>query len=231
MTEQSMTLDAVQTSINALIDEVKKFASQSRTNMSSSGLKLVGEHAPHVTAYDVEKSVFEGLLHVGGLLMKHYFDELGDGNLGFRIEHQGEEMLRKVSGEVKVLTVFGKVPVHRWLYYKSGCPGYSPVEDTANIPDREASHYLQELVGRLGIRDTFDETAGFLEYLFGISLSTHTVHEIIGELADHHQGFAEELTPETAPAEATIHVASFDGKGVPVVKDVAPQLSSVNFSP
>jgi hypothetical protein len=206
-------VDAIEESINAVIEDVKSFGRQARERIPAGALVPDG-------AYETEKYVFGELLKVGRLIMELYFDEVGNGDRGFRHLHEGKELTRKIEKPVTLLTVFGRISIERWLYYLSGYVGYSVTEDTTNLPDREASHFLQRVVGRIGIRDTFEETEGFLEELFGLSMSSHTVHEIIGELAQDHVPFADEVTPEEPQADEVIQAISFDGKGVPIIKDV-----------
>lgn len=201
-------VDVIHESIDAMIDEVKSFAEQTREGAKN-----------RPTAAEVEMHIFRRLLKIGLLFMLQYFAELGSGDLGFRLKRNGVELRRKLRKPITLLTVFGVLEVDRWLYHARGEGCFSPTAEAASLPDRQASYFVQRLVGRLGMRDTYDECVRFLDELFGFSLSTHTADEVIDELAANHREFAEQLTPPPATSEETIQVVGFDGKGVPVIKE------------
>lgn len=202
------TLDAVHKMIDALVSDVKDFATDQKKNGSESGK----------TAAVVEEHVFRRLLDIGRHLLEEYFRELGPGDEGFRLEHNGAEFTRKIRGTVSVLTVFGILEVDRWMYHTAGFPCFCPTEEAASLPDRQASYFVQRLTSRFSTRDTYNECVTFLKEMFGISLSTHTVMEMIASVSSDHAAYAEQLAPPPAAPEETIQVVSFDGKGVPMVK-------------
>lgn len=201
-------VDVIHESIDAMIDEVKSLAEQTREGTTNKP-----------TAAQVEIHIFRRLLKIGLLFMLQYFAEVGSGDLGFRLKRNGVELRRRLRKPITLLTVFGVLEVDRWLYHARGEGCFSPTAEAASLPDRQASYFVQRLVARLGMRDTFEECVRFLDELFGFSLSTHTADEVIDELAANHRGFAEQLTPPPATSEETIQVVGFDGKGVPVVKE------------
>lgn len=206
-----MSLADIQNSIVAVVEQVKQFGQMA----ASQGAAV----EPECSAYSVEKYIFEEVLKLGKTMMMAYFEELGKGDCGFRIKHGDQQMVRKISKPISLLSIFGPIEVQRWLYYSKGIPGYSPAQDAANLPDREASHFVQQMIGRLGIRDTYEEAACFIEEYFSVSLSTHTVHEVIEEISVDHQEFAQQMPIPAPEPDQTIQVVSFDGKGVPVIKD------------
>ena len=201
-------IDVIHESIDAMIAEVKSFAERTREGKTN-----------RPTAVEVEMHVFQRLLKVGLLFMVQYFEEVGSGDLGFRLVRKGVELRRRLRKPITLLTVFGILEIDRWLYHACGETCFSPTAEAASLPDRQASYFVQRLVARLGMRDTYDECVSFLHELFGFSLSTHTADEVVGELAANHREFAEQLTPPPAASEETIQVVGFDGKGVPVIKE------------
>ena len=201
---------AIHESIDVIVENIKSMAKDSLERV---------DHFPSCTAAAAEEHVFQKLLEVGRSFMELYFDELGDGDCGFTFEEGGAVYRRKIRKVITLLTVFGKVEVDRFLYYAPGRKGYSPTAEHASLPDRQASYFLQRVIGRRAIRDTYEECVDFLKETFGISISTRTAENVILELAEKHAAFADELdVPEARPDE-TIQVVSFDGKGVPIVKD------------
>ena len=207
-------LDSIYQSINSLVEEVKDFAHASYGHEDKGWNNDIGKNAE-----SVERHIFGELLKVGRMLMEEYFKELGKGDKGSKLERHGVVYSRKICKPVSLLTVFGMVLVDRWLYYAPGYSGYSVTEAKANMPDRQASHFVQRLIGRMSLRDTYEECVSLLGELFGLSLSTHTSEEIVKELAVDHAPFAEKVDVPCPSSSETIQVVSFDGKGVPIVKE------------
>lgn len=70
-----------------------------------------------VTLDRVENDLWEGLLNLGRLLLQEYVDEQGDGDLGPRIEHQGEILNRlETRHEKRYVSVFGEIRIDRTVY-------------------------------------------------------------------------------------------------------------------
>lgn len=207
-------LSSIYQSINSLVEEVKDFA-HARYDHDEVGLdNPIGKDAD-----SVERHIFGELLKIGRMLMEEYFVELGKGDKGSKLERAGVVYSRKICKPVSLLTVFGMVMVDRWLYYASGYSGYSVTEAKANMPDRQASYFVQRLIGRVSIRDTYKECVSLLGELFGLSLSTHTAEEIVKDLSVDYATFAEKVDVPSPSSSETIQVVSFDGKGVPIVKE------------
>jgi hypothetical protein len=204
------TIKSVEDMMDALVDKVKTMGDIARAGEADA------------SAADAERLIFSQLLAVGRRLMQQYVAALGTGDEGFRIQRGELEYQRKVCREVTLLTVFGEVKVPRWLYYAPGGAGrLAPTEATANLPARQASYFVQQLVGRLALEETYADSVGFFSDLFGIDMSTHTADEIIGDMAGHHADYVAPLPePET---EAAIQVVALDGKGVPVIKSADGQ--------
>ncbi len=212
-----MNLELIHESINTLVEQVKSFAHDSQ----SEGCNPLSK--TRVTAESVERHIFMELLKIGRMLMQNYFHELGRGDKGSKLVRNGHDYRRKICKPLTLLTVFGIVIIERWCYYAEGHKGYSPIDETASLPDRQASYFVQRIVGRMSIRDTYDECVKSFKELFGISLSTHTAEQIIKELSLHHKEYADNLSPPAPEPEKLIQVVGFDGKGVAIIKETVPR--------
>lgn len=92
------------------------------------------------------------------------------------------------------------------------------------------------MLSRLTLKDTHREAVGFFEELFGHKLSTMTTDKLMPEVAVDALAFNETLQPKLAddvspdgeaeePAEGLLQVISFDGKGVPIIKDEPAEMT------
>ncbi len=118
--------------------------------------------------------------------MEYYFEELGVFDLGKEIEVGKKRFTRKICAPASLLTVFGVIKFLRYCYYSDSGESIKPLDRNANLPARQASYFVQDIVSRLGIKyTTFDDAKIFFNDLFTHSFSKHTVEEIVQESAMH----------------------------------------------
>ena len=195
--------------ITALFWNVKAAAEKARGS---------GGDAPDTDADATERRVHRRLALIGQTLMSEYFEGLRRGDLGYHVQVEGKRYARRhAARENSLLTVFGKVRYQQSLYYGDDGETIRPLQRMANLPERKVSYFAQDLIARLGLRDTFGESRDFYAAFFGHSMSTRTVEQVLGEAVGAHQAYRD-AAAEPAPEEhGEIVVASFDGKGVRVV--------------
>jgi hypothetical protein len=216
-------IELIQTNINSLIDKVNFLGKKAgEQNM----LILPNMHPEESISYKAESEIFDGIMKIGSSLMTLFFKAAGNGDKGFRVKIQDKTLTRKTLCPIHLLTVFGKVEAERWLYYGENSTSFNFFDENLDLPNREMSYFLQQIVGRLGIRDTFENTASFLKDLFKINISTHTVHEVVNELFIDHAEYNKRINPEPVSSENMINVVCFDGKGVPIIKEKTDKTST-----
>lgn len=163
---------------------------------------------------EAERAILSGLLGIGQRVLEHYVAEVGPGDE----PELAESCHRRVLRSTRVLSVFGEVAVSRFIYYTEGGERVVPTAAALNLPDRQASYFVQQLLGRLALEQTYESAVGFFEELFGRRLSTHTADEIVAEQARYTPSFNAQLALPELPADDEIQVVSLDGKGVPIIK-------------
>ncbi len=167
---------------------------------------------------ETERQVHEKLLAVGRKLMGQYFDEIGSGDIGYRIEHNDQIYTRKHAQRPgSLLTVFGVVTYTQAIYYSGDGNSMRPFEVMANLPARKSSYFAQDLMARLGIEDTYNGSQEFYADFFGHSLSSRTIEQVIGQMSDGYDLYVADNPFPAAEDEREVGVVSFDGKGIHVV--------------
>jgi hypothetical protein len=189
------------------MEQVKRLGEAART---------VGE--PAASAAMAERQIFGRLLAMGRVLMAEYVASVGPGDEALPVRRDDQWYTRRVERSVQLLTVFGVVDVPRFVYYGRDGARYAPSEAKLSLPDRQASYFVQQLLGRLALEETFDQGVRFFGELFGVDVSTHTVDEIVREQATEQAAFNAQARLPTPPAADAVQVVSLDGKGVPVIK-------------
>jgi hypothetical protein len=228
MTQQFQSFAQVHDMLDDLVTNVKFMASQAR--LAQPGSSTIGNDAGAA-----ERTIHSQLLSIGQVLFAGFANEVGNGDEGFRITHNSETYKRRIQRTRTLLTVFGEVPITRCTYYaeRPGRAPYVPTDARLNLPDRQHSYFVQQLLSRLTLKDTHREAVDFFEELFGRKVSTMTTDHLMPEIAADTVAFNETLTPklpepsntDKAKAEdaSLLQVISFDGKGVPIIKEQSAQ--------
>ena len=212
------TSNTKQLEIYEIVDEVFNYVkNQAKLAKSPLSNSLQGD------ANSTERGIFKRVLEIGKKLMEYYFEQLGVFDLGKEIEAGGKQFTRKVCGSATLLTVFGVIKFFRYFYYSDNGESINPMDMKANLPDRQASYFVQDLASRLGIKyTTYDEAKIFFEDLFGHGFSKHTVEEIVLESAMQYEDYEEEKPLPDKQSEGELCVVQADGKGVRVLPGENP---------
>ena len=137
------------------------------------------------SAADTERSLFAQLLQLGVLLLQIFFTAQEEAaSPETAPSPTGEALPRERRRSVDYFSIFGKLPVTRWVYRTHGQSGVSPLDAAVNLPDRCYSYVLQEMMGLLAVQQPFRKVSEFFEKYFGHDLSPRAVEQNAEELAD-----------------------------------------------
>jgi hypothetical protein len=191
-------------------------------------LKFVTESANQLEAHEAEKGIFKRLLPIGLAAMKLSFAQRGTGDVGPAITRADGEMLpreKPLRGR-DYFSIFGKFKVARTCYRTPGEPGIFPLDAQVNLPERCYSYFLQEWMTVFAVEHPFQESAGFFAQLFALEVAESVVMEVAKEAPADYEGFYAQrpVPPEETAGEFL--VVSFDGKGVPMLKEEAAKLKA-----
>jgi hypothetical protein len=174
------------------------------------------------TADEVERSLFKQLLGLGAQLMLLFFS--------IRASRYGHEPLTTKEGveipyhskkKRNYYSIFGKLPLWRPYFYKSGVGESSPLDEELSLGDDSYSDLVRELAEYLGVDVTYKKVRHFWSRLLGQALSTQAIKTMIAKDAADVQAYYEQKPMPDINSEATILVVQADGKGVPMVSEEA----------
>jgi hypothetical protein len=191
-------------------------------------LQFAREHAGTLEAHEAEKGIFKRLLPIGLAAMKLYFAQRGTGDVGPAVTRADgvclpqEQTLRGRD----YFSIFGKFKVARTCYRTPGAPGIFPLDAQVNLPKRCYSYFLQEWMTWFAVEHPFTDSAGFFAQLFDLDVAESVLMEVAQEAPEDDKGFyAQRPVPPEESAGALL-VVSFDGKGVPMIKEEAVKLKA-----
>jgi hypothetical protein len=191
-------------------------------------LRFVNESAGKLEAHEAEKGIFKRLLPIGLAAMKLYFAQRGTGDVGPAVTRADGVLLaleQKLRGR-DYFSLFGKFKVARTCYRTPGEPGICPLDEAVNLPQRCYSYFLQEWMTVFEVEHPFKESAGFFAQLFDLDVAESVLMEVAKEAPEDYEGFYAQRSVPPEESAGELLVVSFDGKGVPMLKEEAVKLKA-----
>lgn len=189
---------------------------------------FVVTNARELEAHQAEEEIFARLLIIGLTAMKAFFATKGTGDCGPAIERDdGVVLKREPSARPRdYFSVFGKFPVPRTCYRSPGEPGIFPLDVEANLPERCYSYYLQEWMNAFNVEHPFAEGSNLMQRFFSHRSSPTAMQKVARDSARDYDAFYEQKPAPVPETEGELLVVSFDGKGVPMIKEEAAKLKA-----
>jgi hypothetical protein len=191
-------------------------------------MQFAREYAGKLEAHEAEKGIFKRLLPIGLAAMKLYFAQRGTGDVGPAITRADNVCLPReqtLRGR-DYFSLFGKFAVARSCYRTLGEPGIFPLDAQVNLPARCYSYFLQEWMTVFTVEHPFKDSAGLFEQLFDLDLAESVLMEVAQEAQEDYEDFYAQRPVPQQEAEGALLVVSFDGKGVPMIKEEAVKLKA-----
>src|SRR5215475_11767650 len=162
------------------------------------------------------------------LLLQAHLQLRGDGDVGpaLRVPQAASEALythRRLSTR-GLKTIFGPVEIHRMGYSRDGAPSIYPLDRALALPARSFSYEIQRRLVKAAVQNPFLESVQSIAELTGVSVSKRSLVEILPDAAQDFDAFYRQRS--ATPATGSILVAAVDGKGIPMVKPGAAQLTA-----
>lgn len=189
-------------------------------------IKFVRANARLLEAHEAERQVFTMILAVGLAAMKLYFAERGTGDVGSAIIQTGGRVLKRLRGlfECAYFSIFGKLEVPRTRYRARSGESIFPLDREANLPERCYSYFLQEVCNRLEVDETFRQSSNFLADYLKLQVPESALIDLAQDATVDYEPYNQDREPPASKTEGEIQTASFDGKGVPMIKEEAAKL-------
>jgi hypothetical protein len=107
-----------------------------------------------------------------------------------------------------------------------GEPGICPLDAQVNLPARCYSYFLQEWMTVFDVEHPFKKRAGLFEQLFDLEVAESVLMEVAQEAPEDYDDFYTRRPISPAESARELLVVSFDGKGVPMIKEEAVKLKA-----
>ena len=191
-------------------------------------LTFIRENASSLAAHEAEKGIFKRLLPIGLAAMKLYFAQRGTGDVGPAVTRADGALLpreQKLRGR-DYFSIFGKFKVARTCYRTPGEPGIFPLDAQVNLPARCYSYFLQEWMTLFEVEHPFKESAGFFAQLFDSEVAESVLMAVAKDAPKDYTAFYGQRPLAPEDTTGALLVVSFDGKGVPMIKEEAAKLKA-----
>jgi hypothetical protein len=186
------------------------------------------EHAGKLEAHEAEKGLFKRLVPMGWAAMKLSFAECGTGDVGPAITRADGMLLTRekpLRGR-QYFSRFGPFAGARTCDRTAGEPGICPLDAPVNLPERCDSYVLQEWMPGFAVEQPCKESAGFFAQRFAREVAESVLMEVAQEAPEDYEGFSAQRPVPPAELAGALLVVSCDGKGVPLIKAAAVQLTA-----
>jgi hypothetical protein len=191
-------------------------------------ITFVRDHAGKLAAHEAEQGIFKRLLPIGLAAMKLYFAQRGPGDVGPAVTRADGMLLpreQKLRGR-DYFSIFGKFKVARTCYRVPEEPGIVPLDAQVHLPERCYSYFLQEWMTLFEVEHPCKESAGFFAQLFDLEVAESVLMEVAKEAPQDYQDFYAQRPLSPEDTAGALLVVSFDGKGVPMIKEDAAKLKA-----
>jgi hypothetical protein len=191
-------------------------------------LQFAREDAGKLEAHEAEQGIFKRLLPIGLAAMKLDFAQRGTGDVGPAITRaDGVRLpLEQTLRGRDYFSLFGTFAVARSCYRTPGEPGIFPLDAQVNLPERCYSYFLQEWMTVFAVEHPFKDSAGLFEQLFDLDVAESVLMEVAQEAPANYEDFYAQRPVPQQEAEGALLVVSFDGKGVPMIREEAVKLKA-----
>jgi hypothetical protein len=180
------------------------------------------------TLDELERAVFQRLLHLGHAAVDLFLEAQGDGDVGDRTTtEEGTLLYRSDTVRTRPLrTIFGEHAFQAYVY----SPGSKrtielrPIDARLNLPEGKASYLLQEFAQLFCVEKAFGVGARQFETVFQQQLSVAVLEDINRAMGEQADRFLDRLPAPLPAEEGEVLVATADSKGVPLVREDAEKV-------
>ena len=172
---------------------------------------------------DVERGLFQRLLHIGGVAADLFLQAQGDGDLGPTVRTaEGVDLHRSPAVQKRdVRSIFKEHTFDSFVYSRGAKQRIDlrPIDARVGLPRRKESFLFQEFSQLFCVEKAFAVGARQFERIFGQRISVAVLEDINRDMGEQADRFLdEELATPAAPDEGELLVLTADAKGVPLVR-------------
>ncbi len=184
---------------------------------------VMNEGQERLTADQVERQLWHGLLVLGRMLMQLFFTVCSEREARHKaIAVDGRQYAHAGQPSRQYVSLFGQVDVKRHYYWSKGVGGQHPLDAELSLPERIYSDCVQEMMGAIEVWVPQDHTLGLIEQFFGLSIAKGSLQGSAADQARYVDAYYDQRAIPATPDEDTILVVTADGKGIPMTRRDSP---------
>ena len=173
----------------------------------------------------VEKAIWVQMLSLGHDILQQFFDRVGNGDLGERMEQPDGRVLRRLpkSHPRPYQSIFGAFELPRAVYgtREGQRVERAPLDERLQLPDGKFSYLLQDWNQQLTVENPYKTVARTLENILGFRQSVDSLERMSRKMAEPVADYWDGLEAPASEEEGALRVLSADGKGVPIRRSVS----------
>jgi hypothetical protein len=168
--------------------------------------------------HDVERGIWQRLLHLGRTTLGHFFDLQGTGDLGDTVtlpDGQAWERLPQLH-TCRYVSIFGAFTLARTVYgSREGQKlEFVPLDNRLQLPESVFSYVLQDWDQGLCVEQAFGQAQSTVARLLNLKQSVDSLEMMNVQMAEQVKDFRDNRPQPDPATEGPILVTSADGKGI-----------------
>jgi hypothetical protein len=172
-----------------------------------------------VGAAEMEQGLLKQLLKLGYVLLLHIIESRILGEEDCRIESKEEEKIANKGKRLRnYLSIFGMMSFLRPSYWSKERGTMYISDESLKLPPDQNSYFIQKLLGESASESDYRESVRIINDLLDLGLSGKVSERNSSNLGILVEDFYSQH-PVEEEASAVCFSASFDGKGVPKIKE------------
>ena len=188
-------------------------------DLAAEVLAFVRTAAAQGTAiHEVERGLWQRLLHLGRTTLRHFFDLQGDGDLGPTVTLPDGKVCERLPElhERRYVSIFGAFALARTAYgSREGQKiDFVPLDNRLQLPESAFSYVLQDWDQGLCVEQAFGQAQSTVARMLNLKQSVDSLEQMNQQMAELVQDFREDRPRPDPATEGPILVTSGDGKGI-----------------
>lgn len=168
--------------------------------------------------HEVERAVWQQVLHMGRMLLSQFLAQLGAGDVGESVTLPDGRVCQRLEElhSRRYVSIFGEFRLERMVYgSREGQKiEFVPLDNRLQLPESVFSYLLQDWDQSLCVEEAFSQASSTMARMLGLKQSVDSLERLNAQMAELVKDFRAERTLPPAEEEGAIVVSSADGKGV-----------------
>lgn len=192
---------------------------QTLHDLAAELLAFVRNAATQATpVHDVERGIWQRLLHLGHTTLGQFFALQGSGDLGATFTLTDGRTCQRLPElhTRRYVSLFGEFTLARTVYgSREGQKiDFVPMDNRLQLPEAVFSYVLQDWDQSLCVEQAFGQAQSTVARILNLKVSVDSLEQMNEDMAEHVEDFRENRPQPDPATEGAILVTSGDGKGI-----------------